>query len=154
MTFREIIIEDIPELFRVRVATWHTLNGQQELDQLGITPASVQKMMEFGSHRGWLCAYHDQVVGFAMGNRLNGEMWVIAVLKEYENRGIGKRLLNHVEQWLASEGWHEVWLTTDLDENDRAVGFYKHLGWTDLTFDQIRTMKKNIVIHTIDTPGF
>ena len=144
MVYREIMLEDIPELFRVRIATWHTPNGQKELEQLGITPDSVEEMMSSGSHRGWLCEERGQVVGFAMGNRLNGEMWVIAVLKEHENRGIGKELLKQVETWLADEGWDESWLTTDPDETDRAVGFYKHLGWTDWKIDRNRYMKKRL----------
>ena len=42
-----------------------------------------------------------------------------------------------------SEGWEEIWLTTDVDENLRAVGFYRHLGWEDWKFeDGDRFMRK------------
>ena len=58
-----------------------------------------------------------------MGNLKTGEMWVIAVLREFEGRGIGRQLLARVEDWLRSEGWDEIWLTTDVDESLRAVGF-------------------------------
>ncbi len=128
--FREIGPDDLRSIFEVRVATWHHDRGREELATLGITPGSVSKMLE-SSHRGWLCEVKSRVVGFAMGNKDNGEMWVIAVLKEFENRGIGKHLLALVEQWLFAEGWQEIWLTTDPDESMRAVGFYRHLGWTD-----------------------
>jgi ribosomal protein S18 acetylase RimI-like enzyme len=64
-------------------------------------------------------------------------MWVIAVLKEYEGNGIGRRLLRLVEDWLFSEGWDELWLTTDRDETLRAVGFYRtwagSIGKSNLT---------------------
>ncbi len=83
------------------------------------------------SHRGWLCEIEFRVVGFAMGNRTNGEIRVIALLKEFEAQGIGKHLLGLVEDWLPSEGWKEIWLTTAHDENVRAVGGYRHLGWSD-----------------------
>jgi GNAT superfamily N-acetyltransferase len=99
-------------------------------------------MLECGSHKGWLCESDEQVVGFAMGNRENGEMWVIAVLKEHEGKGIGKTLLRFVEEWLWSEGWEDIWLTTDLDERDRAVGFYRRLGWQDWKLERDRYMKK------------
>lgn len=141
-TYREITAADIPAIFDVRVATWHNVNGQQEMTRLGITPASVETMMN-STHRGWLCESGDQVVGFAMGNIESGEMWVIAVLKEFEGHGIGKELLRLVEQWLFSGGWSEIWLTTDVDESLRAVGFYRHLGWVDWKFDDgDRFMKK------------
>ena len=89
-------------------------------------------------------AVGSRVVGFAMGNRDDGEMWVIAVLKEFEDRGIGRRLLGFVEEWLFAEGWEEIWLTTDPDETFRAVGFYRRLGWRDwkLEPDGDRFMKK------------
>ena len=70
-----------------------------ELEELGITKESVSAMMDT-SHRGWLCEADDKIVGFAMGNRENGEMWVIAVIPEYEKIGIGAKLLNRVEDWL------------------------------------------------------
>lgn len=141
--FREIGSHDVPSIFDVRVATWHHDRGRQELTQLGITPDSVREMLEV-SHRGWLCEADSRAVGFAMGNRNNGEMWVIAVLKEYEGCGIGRRLLGLVEDWLFSEGWGEIWLTTDPDETLRAVGFYRHLGWEDWKIepDGDRFMKK------------
>ena len=130
-TCREIRADDLPAIFDVRVATWHNDRGREELTAMGITQDSVRPMLHEGSHRGWLCEIDGRVVGFAMGNRLTGEMWVIAVLPEHEGQGIGRRLLTMVEDWLFAEGWEEIWLTTDPDENYRAVGFYRRCGWTD-----------------------
>ena len=130
MTFREIQIEDVESLFEIRIATWHNSNGRDELTAMGITRDSVRQLMQ-DSHRGWLCETDDRKVGFAMGNKGTGEMWVIAVLKDFEGRGIGKQLLRLVEEWLWSHRWKEIWLTTDTDENCRAVGFYRHEGWKD-----------------------
>ena len=129
-TFREIEAEDIPAIFEVRVAAWQNERGAEELVQLGITPASVLELLAT-SHRGWLCEFDARVVGFAIGNRENGEMWVIAVRPEHERRGIGRRLLRLVEDWLFAAGWPDIWLTTDADETFRAVGFYRRLGWID-----------------------
>ena len=142
--FREIALGDMSAIFAVREATWHTDTPREDMQGLGITHDSVVSMLEEGTHRGWLCEQDGRVVGFAMGDRTNGEMWVIAVLKEFENRGIGKELLRLVEEWLAEEGWTEAWLTTDPDETDRAVGFYKHLGWVDWKVDVDRYMKKQL----------
>ena len=109
---------------------------------MGITHASVREMM-LTTHRGWLAESDGEAVGFVMGNKQTGEMWVIAVLPEFEDRGIGRSLMNLVEDWLVSEGCDELWLTTDPDENYRAVGFYRHLGWKDWRIeDGDRFMKK------------
>ena len=143
MKIREMQITDLPEIFEVRIATWHNPNGREELTRMGITEESVARMMQEETHRGWLCEVDSKIVGFAMGDKGTGEMWVIAVLEEYEARGIGRMLLTKVEDWLFSSGWDQVWLTTDTDETLRAVGFYRHLGWTDWKFeDGDRFMRK------------
>ncbi len=130
MLYREITPDDMQAIFDVRVATWHNDRGRAELTAMDITHESVRRRMD-QSHRGWLCVADGRVVGFAMGDKSTGEMWVISVLKEYEGQGIGTRLLTLVEDWLWSEGWREIWLTTDPDESFRAVGFYRRLGWED-----------------------
>jgi ribosomal protein S18 acetylase RimI-like enzyme len=72
-----------------------------------------------------------------------GEMWVIAVLKEFENQRVGRTLMTLVEDWLFSKGCAELWLTTDPDENFRAFGFYRTLGWKDWKIEHgDRFMKK------------
>ncbi|HUV36648.1 MAG TPA: GNAT family N-acetyltransferase [Patescibacteria group bacterium] len=142
MIFREITHEDIPSLFVMRVATRENALSPEELSALGITEESVRGMMDT-THRGWLCEVDGRVVGFVMGNGTTGEMWVIAVLPEFEGRGIGARLMNLVEDWLWSRGWEKIWLTTDLDTSLRAYGFYLKRGWTDAEIkDGLRYMKK------------
>ena len=131
MLVREIVFEDIPAIFEVRVATWHNENGREEMAQLGITHDAVREVLEAGTHRGWLAESDEgDVIGFTMGIHESGEMWVIAVLPEHENHGIGRELMQVVEDWLF-ESSDEIWLTTDEDENFRAVGFYRALGWED-----------------------
>ena len=78
---------------------------------------------------GWLCEDSGVVVGFSMGDRLNGEVQVVAVLPEYEGNGIGKSLLTKVQNWLFSEGHEEIWLGANPDPTIRAFGFYRKLGW-------------------------
>jgi ribosomal protein S18 acetylase RimI-like enzyme len=134
VAFRAITAVDVPALFSVRVATWHNDRGAAELTALGITPTSVTAMLAT-THAGWLAEANGTVIGFAIGNRATGEMWVIAVLKPWEGRGIGRRLLQTVEEDLAAAGWREAWLTTDTDEAFRAVGFYRRAGWSDWKFD-------------------
>lgn len=141
MHYRELQSVDLRAVFRVRVATWHNDNGAVELHALGITPERVTHLLQT-SHRGWVCEVDQQIVGFAMGDAQTGEMWVIAVLPEFEGAGIGRQLLQHVEDWLF-ETWSEIWLTTDTDESFRAVGFYRHLGWQDWKLaDGDRYLKK------------
>ena len=130
MIFREITIEDIPALFEVRTQTDENRLTLEELHSLGIDEKSVKERMET-TFKGWLCEFEGRVVGFAMGNRATGELWVIAVLPGYTCRGIGKRLLDLVEEWLFAQGCKRLWLTTDIDTTLRAYSFYLHNGWFD-----------------------
>ena len=78
-TVRPIAISDISETFRVRTATDEKRLTSAQLTALGITESSVSEKLR-GSYKGWLCEEHGSVVGFAIGDRSSGEMWVIAVL--------------------------------------------------------------------------
>lgn len=142
LKYREITSDDMAAIFEVRVRTWHNPNGAEEMARMGITRESVIALMG-KSHRGWLAEDGGDVVGFVMGDRTSGEVWVIAVLGEYENKGIGRTLMELVEGWLIEEGCEELWLTTDPDEKYRAVGFYRRLGWQDWKMeDGDRFMRK------------
>ena len=142
MRSREITASDVDDLFTVRIATRENALSREQLTALGITEDTVLTMLAT-THRGWLCEQDGRVVGFAMGNRANGEMWVIAVLPDHEGRGIGAELLIRVEDWLWSEGWDQVWLTTDVDSTLRAYGFYRRHGWLDLEVKNgLRYMRK------------
>ena len=79
-----------------------------------------------------------------MGNRETGEFWVIAVLPEYEGRGIGSKLLNLAESWLWATGWKEIWLWISLDTQLRAYSFYSKHGWFDAEVRTNQRKKSNL----------
>jgi GNAT superfamily N-acetyltransferase len=127
-------ISDLPTALAVRLSTVENAITMEELESdYGITPQSLSEAMT--SHvKGWLCEADGReaseiVVGFAMGDRSNGEVQVVAVLPEYEGMGIGKSLLTRVQTWLFSEGHEEIWLLANPDPNIRAHTFYRKLGW-------------------------
>lgn len=130
MKIREMTVEDIPEVYSLRSLTRENALTREQLEKLGITVDSVSRMLGT-SHRGWVCLDAGNVVGFSMGNINTGEMWVIAIHPDYEGRGIGRKLITRVQDWLWDAGWDKIWLTTDIDTSLRAYGFYKYLGWSD-----------------------
>ncbi len=103
---------------------------REDLQRLGINPESVAEGLG-QSTMGWLCEDAGQVVAFSMADRASGEFLVIAVLPEYEGKGVGGRLMGLAEEWLAASGCRRAWLTTDLDTTLRAYGFYRRRGWSD-----------------------
>jgi ribosomal protein S18 acetylase RimI-like enzyme len=131
VSIRSITPADIEALFRVRPLTRENALTRDELRTLGITPESVAIWLE-ESTSGWLWETDSgEVVGFCMADRSTGELQVIALLPEYEGRGIGGALMHEAESWLAQSGCTRAWLTTDVDQSLRAYGFYRHRGWTD-----------------------
>jgi ribosomal protein S18 acetylase RimI-like enzyme len=142
--YREITTEDIPNIFEVRAATDENNLSLEELHSMGITEHSVCDKI-CGTYKGWLYETDDQIVGFAMGNRETGELWVIAILPEYINKGIGSGLLQLVENWLFESGCKALWLTTDMNTQLRAYSFYRKNGWEDDRIeDGLRYMVKKI----------
>ena len=130
MKFREISATDASALFYVRTRTRENTYTLEELARLGITEDSVRERLA-SSHRGWLCEHNASVVGFCMADGGTGELWVIAVLPDFEGKGIGNRLMALAEDWLWEVGCTRAWLTTDVDTTLRAYGFYRNRGWVD-----------------------
>lgn len=130
MNFREITAADVPALFDLRPRTRENVMTVEELRGIGITPESVTESLA-QTTKGWLCEDDRRVVAFVMADRATSEFLVIAVLPEYEGKGIGGRLMTLTTEWLAACGCARAWLTTDLDTALRAYGFYRRHGWTD-----------------------
>jgi len=67
------------------------------------------------------------LVGFAIGNATDGNIWALFVDPEHERRGYGRRLHDTMTQWLRSRGLGQLWLTTE--PGTRAQKFYESAGW-------------------------
>ena len=137
-TFRQMTPDDIPAVLAVRFATRENAVTLEELAQdYGITPASIAQAMQ-SDVRGWLCETEGQVVAFAMGDRSNGEVQVVAVLPDFEGRSLGKFLLGEVVRWLFAEGHDEIWLGAELPPRGidaRRNRLTPHVGPVRLTTD-------------------
>jgi len=130
LAFREIEPRDIPELLVLRTLVKQNRLSAEDLVKMGITEETVAAKLE-AAYKGWLCENQNGlIVGFSMGNQDDGEMWVIAVLPEFEGQGIGRKLMLLVQDWLF-QSHDELWLTTEHDPGNRAYGFYQSLGWRE-----------------------
>jgi GNAT superfamily N-acetyltransferase len=144
MTFRDLVSEDVPTVFDVRSATIENPFSRDGLYSVGITEESVEAMLS-GTYRGWVCEEDGQVVGFSMADGATGELWVLAVLPEYEGKGIGTKLLATAEGWLRDRGWKEAWLWTSIDQSLRAHRLYSKHGWVNFkTHGEQLYMKKTL----------
>jgi GNAT superfamily N-acetyltransferase len=128
MKFREITKSDIDDILNIRISTTENHFSMEDLAEIGITPESVSQWLD-GTIKGWLCEISNKSVAFAMGDSATGEVLVIAIFPEYEKRGIGKKLMIQLQDWLWSFDHKELWLWSNPDDAVRAHGFYRNLGW-------------------------
>lgn len=128
--FRKITPADVETLFVLRGKVRENPLSVTELAAKGITPQSVTAAL--GDRlEGYLCEESDRMVGFAMADLKAGELSVIAVLPEYEGRGIGRELLRRTEEALWAAGYTSIWLWTWANRATRAVRLYQSAGWVE-----------------------
>ena len=129
MKIRIASTNDVETLFAIRTSVIENYQSRAELAELGITVDSVTEMLETES-RAWIAEIEEEVVAFAIANSTEHTILGMFVHPQFENRGLGRALMQHAEEWLWEEGCAEIWLLTGNDPTLRAYGFYLHLGWT------------------------
>ncbi len=128
LTIRRATEEDVETLFDIRTAVRENALSCEELAALGITLESVREMLR-RNYAAWIVEVDGIAAGFAMADRTERAIFAVFVRPEFEGRGAGQRALCAAEDWLASRGVEEAWLSTGENANLRAHGFYNHLGW-------------------------
>jgi ribosomal protein S18 acetylase RimI-like enzyme len=129
LIFRETQPRDVDACFSVRERTRQNPIPREWLASVGITPESSAADLESGRVKGRVCEHDGQVVGFCSGDTRTGEVLVLAVLPEYEGKGVGRRLLAEVVGALRAQGHRRLWLAASPDPAIRAHGFYRSQGW-------------------------
>lgn len=79
--------------------------------------------------KGWVCEIENRIVGFAIADLKDNNIWALFIHPDFEKKGIGKQLHNQMLNWYFSQTKNKVWLGTA--PNTRAAFFYKKCGWTE-----------------------
>ncbi|MDQ7734460.1 GNAT family N-acetyltransferase [Halomonas sp. SpR1] len=136
ITYRVAAPEDTPECIALRGKTRENAFSVEQLEELGITLDSWQTGISDGSLPGYVGVSEGRIVGYCFGDRETGEIVVLALLPEYENKGIGKILLNLMTEDFKVLGFKRLFLGCSSDPRARSYGFYRHVGWRSTgTFD-------------------
>jgi GNAT superfamily N-acetyltransferase len=125
--FREAAAADMPGISRVRTSVVENLLTAAQLDERGITNASVAASF-LADSKGWVALQAEEIVAFSIADRAAQSIFALFVLPAYEGRGIGSVLLDSALRWLWDNGAERVWLTTG--PGTKAVRFYEKRGWT------------------------
>ena len=122
MLIRTAHIQDIQQIQAVR-------NSVKENILSHPTIVSDKDVEEYITQRGkgWVCAIENQIVGFAIVDIKEHNVWALFVLPEFQGRGIGKKLHNILLEFYFTTTKDTLWLSTE--SNTRAELFYSQQGW-------------------------
>lgn len=122
--FRIATAADLPGISRVRQSVRENMATTEQLRARGITNESVAASF-LADSRGWLAERNGEVIAFAIADRAEKSIFALFVLPDFEDQGIGGRLL--ALEWLRENGVRNVWLATGPDT--KAARFYERRGW-------------------------
>jgi ribosomal protein S18 acetylase RimI-like enzyme len=124
MAFREATLQDIPQIQIVRHAVKENILSDPGL----VTDKDCANYL-VDRGRGWVGELEGKIIGFAICDLVDNNIWALFVDPLYENRGVGRKLHDLMLDWYFSQGKNYVWLGTS--PNTRAVSFYKKAGWVE-----------------------
>ena len=123
MKYREATIDDIKQIQAVR----HSVKENVLSDPSRVTDRDCQEYLTKRG-KGWVCEVDGLIVGFAIADLEDDNIWALFLKPEFEGQGIGRHLHKLMLDWYFATGKDNVWLSTS--PGTRAEGFYKRMGWT------------------------
>lgn len=134
MNIREAEIKDIKQMQEVRNSvTENTLS-----DPGLVTDRDYDEYLTTRG-KGWVCEVDNEIVGFAIADLKEHNIWALFINPKYEQRGIGKQLHKTMLDWYFSQTKEKVWLSTAF--NTRAEKFYRKAGWTEVGMHSAKEIK-------------
>jgi GNAT superfamily N-acetyltransferase len=89
--------------------------------------------------KGWVCEIDQQIVGFAIVDLQENNIWALFIDPKFEKKGIGQHLHKIMLDWYFTQTSVTVWLGTAF--NTRAERFYRKAGWTEVGTNGTKEIK-------------
>jgi GNAT superfamily N-acetyltransferase len=124
MRIREAKIDDIKQLHIIR----NSVRENTLSDPCMITENDYEDHIT-GKGKGWVCEVHNNIVGFAIVDLLENNIWALFLDPNFEKKGIGQLLHKTMLDWYFSHTKKKLWLGTSF--NTRAEHFYRKAGWIE-----------------------
>jgi GNAT superfamily N-acetyltransferase len=127
MLFREAILTDISQIQRVRHSVKENILSNPAL----VTDQDCANFITIKG-KGWVCEIDKRIVGFAIVDLKESNIWALFLEPEYEGKGIGKKLHQLMMNWYFGQTQTTIWLGTE--PHTRAEKFYPKMGWRAVGF--------------------
>lgn len=125
MIYREARLTDIEQMNIVRSSVHENKLSNPAL----ITPEHYMIYLT-DRGKGWVCETRNRVVGFAIVDMIDHNVWALFVLPGFEGKGIGKELHDDMLSWYFAHTQSTIWLGTA--PATRAEKFYRKAGWKEV----------------------
>ena len=125
MIFREANINDIKQIQIVR----HSVRENVLSNPTLVTDEDCEEFLTKRG-KGWVCEIENNIIGFAIADLKENNIWALFVQPEFEKKGIGKKLHAIMLNWYFTQTKKDVWLGTA--PNTRAATFYRLHGWKEV----------------------
>lgn len=125
MTFREAQPGDIAQIQTVRNLVKENTLSNSAL----VSDKDVEEFL-FMRGKGWVCEIDKLVVGFAIVDLKEHNIWALFVHPDHDTKGIGKKLHGLMMRWYFTQTKETVWLGTA--PGTRAEKFYRMQGWKEV----------------------
>jgi GNAT superfamily N-acetyltransferase len=122
MIFREAQTDDIKQIQVVRNAV-----KENALSNPGLV--TDKDCVEYLTLRGkgWVCENDGTIIGFAIADLIDNNIWALFVHPDQAANGVGKNLHDTMLDWYFEQQKEMVWLSTA--PGTRAEKFYRMQGW-------------------------
>jgi GNAT superfamily N-acetyltransferase len=124
MIYREANTDDIKQIQVVRNAVKENMLSNPGL----VTDRDCVEYLTLRG-KGWVCEADGTIVGFAIADLIDNNIWALFIHPDYEAKGVGKKLHDLMLNWYFEQKKDHVWLSTS--PNTRAEKFYRMQGWKE-----------------------
>jgi GNAT superfamily N-acetyltransferase len=122
---REAGISDISQIQVVRNSV-----TENTLSDPGLVPDKDVETYITQRGKGWVYEVDGQIVGFAIADLIDHNIWALFLRPQYEGMGIGRALHYTMLDWYFAQTRHCLWLSTS--PGTRAELFYRKAGWKEV----------------------
>ena len=134
MIYREATTDDIKQIQIVRNSVKENVLSNPNL----VTDEDCREFLMVRG-KGWVCEIDNRIVGFAIADLKDNNIWALFLHPDFERKGIGQKLHKIMLDWYFAQTKNKVWLGTAF--NTRAEKFYRKAGWTEVGLHGTKEIK-------------